>query len=142
MARIIDLFPDKFRIDRSSIFSLEGPCWLFGDNINEYGRVVYEGKPWLTHRLSFFLSRGRHIKHHLMVCHKCDRPACCRPSHLFQGNSEANMKDRWKWRAMLPPATVEDTRNFDKRFSDDFLAKRYNLTPKLIKNIRSRKVAA
>lgn len=48
-----------------------------------------------THRLAYFL----HYKvdpGELCVLHKCDKPPCCNPNHLFLGDRDANNKDRMR----------------------------------------------
>ena len=42
----------------------------------------------------------------LFACHKCDNPACIRPSHLFWGTQSDNIKDavkkgRWRHRGFI-----------------------------------------
>jgi|GEM_PF-5035316 len=67
--------------------------WLGGTNRDGYGVVsTSEGRRRLTHRLSYQLAYGP-IPRGLFVCHRCDRPACIRPGHLFLGTAADNMRD-------------------------------------------------
>ena len=50
----------------------------------------YKGKDWRAHRLSFLLTTG---KEPAAVLHKCNNPACVRPSHLQAGDSKENLLD-------------------------------------------------
>lgn len=71
-----------------------GDCWEWtrGKISSGYGKVQFNGKPWLTHRLSWTVANGA-IPKGLWVLHTCDNPACCNPGHLFIGNRSDNMKD-------------------------------------------------
>lgn len=71
-----------------------GPCWVWkGKKSGKgYGRVTFEGKTQLTHRLSFKSTNGL-LEVGKEICHHCDNPTCLNPSHLFQGTHSQNMKD-------------------------------------------------
>jgi HNH endonuclease len=73
-------------------------CWFFksattGNKGVNYGRIKVRGKFYLAHRLSYELHNGP-IPGDLFVCHRCDNPSCCNPSHLFLGTAGDNMLDK------------------------------------------------
>ena len=79
-------------------------CWLWigARNNYDYGYITLNGWPEGTHRLSWQLHCGP-IPDGMWVLHKCDRPPCCRPDHLFLGTQLDNVADmlakgRNQWR--------------------------------------------
>lgn len=67
-------------------------CWLWDGNFfqgKDYGR--FRGKR--AHRISYEYHKGI-IPEGLLVCHKCDTPACVNPDHLWLGTSYDNHTDR------------------------------------------------
>ena len=72
-------------------------CWIWQGGIQSkgYGSVQYLGKTWLTHRVAWILAHGP-IPTGAMVLHRCDRPPCVNPKHLFSGNARINYYDSKK----------------------------------------------
>lgn len=64
-------------------------CWFRADDWSVYSTV--EGKR--AHRLSYELFTGFTIGINKFICHKCDRPGCFNPEHLFEGTASDNKKD-------------------------------------------------
>ena len=59
-----------------------------------YGRMTYEGRSQVAHRLSYRAFVGE-IPEGLSVLHRCDNRACINPEHLWLGTRSDNMKDCW-----------------------------------------------
>lgn len=72
----------KVRIDKTK------GCWLYREDWSEYATL--KKKP--LHRLIFKIFKGE-IEGNNFICHKCDRPGCINPDHLFQGTHSENMQD-------------------------------------------------
>lgn len=76
-----------------------GGCIEYGGKRfrNGYGSILYRGRSRLAHRVSYCLAHALPLDESLpretYVCHRCDNPACIRPSHLFLGDAKANSHD-------------------------------------------------
>ena len=70
------------------------PCWVWQGYLNGwgYGEAQFNKKRWRAHRLAWTLINGE-IPDNRMACHKCDRPRCVNPDHIFIGTNADNIKD-------------------------------------------------
>ena len=67
-------------------------CWPWTAGISGgYGQFGLNYRSIGAHRVALSLKLGRLVKG--MACHKCGNRKCCRPSHLYEGNSKTNALD-------------------------------------------------
>jgi hypothetical protein len=79
-------------------------CWNWtGSQTRGYGVMnIGSSRTQLAHRVAWIVANGS-IPDGLLVCHRCDNPACCNPAHLFLGTDRDNHNDKIaKGRARAP----------------------------------------
>jgi hypothetical protein len=74
-----------------------GKCrlWIGCLDSHGYGKISYGGRTKFirAHVASWIACHGP-VPEGLNVLHKCDIPSCIRPSHLFLGTHDDNMRDK------------------------------------------------
>lgn len=70
-------------------------CWEWSGYVKEgrYGMFAIASRPYGAHRVSWIFANRKRIPKGMCILHKCDRPSCVRPSHLFLGTQKENMQD-------------------------------------------------
>jgi hypothetical protein len=121
-------------------------CWEWNGRRfpSGYGRIWFNWRSIRTHRFAFMAANGP-IQNGSEICHRCDNPPCCNPSHLFAGTGKDNYADsKQKGRRRSPIGekhhnsilTEEDVRSIRARYvstalhrgNATLLAKEYGVT--------------
>jgi hypothetical protein len=71
-----------------------GPCleWQGAHHPQGYGEFREDYKLVRAHVRAFELANGP-VPPGLLVCHRCDNPPCCEPTHLYAGTYADNARD-------------------------------------------------
>lgn len=120
--------------------------WTGYSDPKGYGRVWFNGRWSLTHRVSYELNVAP-IPIGMNVCHACDNPGCINPRHLFLGTQIINMRDRASkgrtargqnnGRSKLVPSAVETIRASTD--STRVLGKQFGISSSQVSYIKNRK---
>lgn len=83
------------RVKARTVVDVEG-CWIWQGHCDPnwgYGRTCYRKTGVTCHRRTYEILHGVKLGRWEFVCHKCDKPACCRPDCLFLGTPHDNILD-------------------------------------------------
>lgn len=69
--------------------------WMAANKGKGYGGFYLNKKHMAASRAAYILYYKEDPKDKF-VCHKCDNPSCCNPSHLFIGTAKENQEDMIK----------------------------------------------
>lgn len=72
---------------------IHGKCWIWMGSKLRAGYGQFRGTK--AHRVAYQLTKGP-IPKKLFACHKCDRPECVNPDHIFIGTAKDNMEDKMR----------------------------------------------
>ena len=117
--------------------------WLAG-TAKGYGSISFNGKHYRANRIAWMLANGRMPLPHLDICHSCDNPRCCNPSHLWEGTRQQNLKDAankgriHSWKQKLTADQVRMIRGMRGRRKD--IADRFGIHPATVSKIVNRSV--
>lgn len=80
--------------------------WLGASNRDGYGHFRVGTRTLIASRVAAALAHGE--PNGVLVCHSCDNPICCNPSHLWFGSDADNVADcKAKGRKPLIPGTFK-----------------------------------
>ena len=119
-------------------------CWGWkGKLLSKRGFLQFEGKSMQAHRASWLINGGK-FEIGKVVCHKCDNEICSNPNHLFLGSSSENTIDmvtkKRRDNIKLTPDNVREIRELIRlKMRGTEIAKRFNLSPMSVSDIKLRK---
>lgn len=92
-----------------------------GRTFMRYGLVDLWNRPQMAHRVAYRLATGIDPGP-LEVCHTCDNPPCCEPSHLWLGTHKENMLDMAAKGRTNPPIFLGEKHPQARLVAEDVIA--------------------
>ena len=84
-------------------YDAPGECltWLGNLNRDGYGTLTIDGKSELAHRVAYIqAARCGSLPTDVRINHKCNRPYCVQPAHLYAGTAQDNSDDGRMFRTL------------------------------------------
>jgi len=118
--------------------------WPFYKNTKGYGRLRYEGRTWLAHRLVLVRASGEEPDGYESA-HFCRTPSCVNPNHLRWATAQENTDDKFRHGTVLEGANAANARLtetqvlaiFQSTESGPCLAERFGVGTSTIDAIRT-----
>ena len=88
--------------------------WPFSCNGMGYGICRFEGRDESTHRIAFFINKGRWPVP--QGRHTCDNPSCFNPHHIVEGTAKQNSTDM-----VVRGRSGKGSRNSNAKLTDDMV---------------------
>jgi hypothetical protein len=122
--------------------------WAGAKDSRGYGKIGFENKTLLTHRVSYTIYNGE-IPIGLSILHSCDNPSCVNPAHLRAGTCSENIQEAFdKGRKVQPimfgeknpksKLTIEQVRFIkdNPQLGHKAIADMFGLSPNCIRGVR------
>lgn len=136
--REINLTPNDVERFWKKVYKGES-CWIWtGDTHKGYGSITLSPNIKLAaHRVAYTINKGQ-IPAGMIVCHKCDRPPCVNPDHLFLGTHQDNTTDRiskGRGQIRLSAEKASQIKHLVGVKSASAVARQFGVSPKQISEI-------
>lgn len=89
--------------------------WQGTKDPHGYGRVTWQGRGRLAHRVALHVFSGFDLETALPVCHRCDVRNCVNPDHLYVGTKKQNTADMFNRGRAVRIAKLTDQQVADIR---------------------------
>ncbi len=104
--------PLHVRFERHYKVEAATGCWIWTGSTDRkgYGQLRCGRKLRYATHVALELAE-RPLPAGMFACHKCDRPACVNPSHLFHGTPKENIRDSMAKGRHVPPPRIIGEKN-------------------------------
>lgn len=125
------------------------PCWEWTGGLDSkgYGHFNLPNQPpSRAHKFSWLINKGSVVTGE-NILHHCDNRPCVRPSHLYEGTLEDNMKDMWdrgrhasnagsnNGRAKITEEQAKEIKRLGKIYVYSYVARLYDITEATVSKI-------
>jgi hypothetical protein len=115
-------------------------CLIWTGSRDKYGYGMVANKRIVVpaHVAAFYLHFGQ-MPEGMGICHSCDNPPCCEPSHLWAGDQFANLRDCiTKGRNFPPPGFAKGSAHLKAKLTEEQVAEIRSLADVPIRQLGKR----